>query len=131
MVKSAPGFNPSGWDLVRAAWDLKARAAVAGVPIPETTKLVDHFAGLQQALALGDGRIIRVFATVNMGLAVLNLLPILPLDGGQIVWNCVIEWFDRGLVGKKRLANRRVWMRRFQTLALIGLAVIIIGQFIF
>lgn len=38
-------------------------------------------------LGMAAGRFL--FASVNLGLAALNLLPILPLDGGRVLWNAV------------------------------------------
>src|SRR6266436_10082329 len=67
-------------------WSLAAGPLVNMALVPATLGLlaVSHFAGWGQA-APDLGRYVVALALINFGLLVFNLLPIYPLDGGQIL----------------------------------------------
>ena len=73
----------------------------------ETTRLAIQF---DVEIAL------RVIALVSLSLALINLLPILPLDGGHVLWS-VIE---------KLRGGRRVSLRTMEQASVIGLMLILI-----
>jgi regulator of sigma E protease len=62
------------------------------------------------------GRLVELAFSLSISLAVLNLLPIPILDGGQIVMSCLEEWFPR-------LARLRVPLTLAGLVLLVGLMV--------
>ncbi len=129
FVGPAKDYDAGLGDLVRSAWNVNARSQVAGIPLAQNTSLVDYLAGFHQALRLGPAYVVRIFATLNMGLAVLNLLPMLPLDGGRIVWSIFMSFYQGDRRGKALLARRRKAMKVLMALSIVGLVVVIAGQF--
>lgn len=116
-------------DLFAAAWNVESRAAVAGIPLADNTSVLDHLAGLNLALYHGPQPVLRIFATLNMGLAVLNLMPMLPLDGGQVVWNLYALKAHDHLRGKQLAAARRKSMPYRVGFSLLGFVILIAIQF--
>ncbi len=47
--------------------------------------VVGTISALMQAAELGPGAVVRLAGAVNVGLGVMNLLPVYPLDGGHVV----------------------------------------------
>lgn len=68
----------------------------------------------EQAVAQGPGRGLVVIGYVSLVLAVLNLLPFLPLDGGHVLW-AVAE----------KLRGRRVSLAAMWRFSSVGLALLI------
>lgn len=69
---------------------------------------------LAQAAACGVGAVGRLAGAINVGLGVMNLLPIYPLDGGHVVMS-VME--DRGVPRPARAAFARLTAAAFLLLA--------------
>jgi regulator of sigma E protease len=68
----------------------------------------------EQAVAQGPGRGLVVLGYVSLVLAVLNLLPFLPLDGGHVLW-AVAE----------KLRGRRVSLAAMWRFSSVGLALLV------
>ncbi len=73
----------------------------------------------QEAVARGPGYALVVLALVSLVLAVVNLFPFLPLDGGHVVWSLA-----------ERLRGRRVslaTMWRFSSVGIVLLAFLVLN----
>jgi regulator of sigma E protease len=68
----------------------------------------------EQAVAAGPGRALVVIGYVSLVLAVLNLLPFLPLDGGHVLW-AVAE----------KLRGRRVSLTAMWRFSSVGIALLL------
>jgi Zn-dependent protease len=79
-------------------WSLVAGPLVNVLLLPPTIGLVvlSHMAGWDQAMP-DVGRFLDMLAIINGGLLVFNMLPIYPLDGGQILQ--ALLWF---VIGRAR-----------------------------
>jgi regulator of sigma E protease len=64
--------------IVRIFYDPKARKEVSGV--------VGSYETTRQSFAFDTERALQVLAVISLSLAVVNLFPFLPLDGGHIFW---------------------------------------------
>jgi Zn-dependent protease len=76
-------------------WSLAAGPLVnvALVPVTIVLLVASHFAGLGEAVS-DMGKYVIALAVINAGLLFFNLLPIYPLDGGQILH--ALLWFVIG-----------------------------------
>lgn len=77
------------------------------------------FTALTRAAAQGAGVVGRLAGAINVGLGVMNLLPLYPLDGGHVVMN-LME--DRGVPRPARAAFARLTAAAFLLLAQAALA---------
>jgi regulator of sigma E protease len=68
----------------------------------------------EQAVAVGPGKALVVIGYVSLVLAVLNLLPFLPLDGGHVLW-AVVE----------KLRGRRVSLAAMWRFSSVGIALLL------
>jgi regulator of sigma E protease len=68
----------------------------------------------EQAVAEGPGRALVVIGYVSLVLAVLNLLPFLPLDGGHVLW-AVAE----------KVRGRRVSLAAMWRFSSVGIALLV------
>jgi regulator of sigma E protease len=92
--------------LAKALTSSKARGQVSSiVGISQVT---------EQAVASGPGRALVVIGYVSLVLAVLNLLPFLPLDGGHVLW-AVAE----------KLRGRRVSLAAMWRFSSVGIALLL------
>ena len=64
--------------ITRLFYDSKAREEVSGV--------VGSYEATRQTLEISTVRALQILAIISLSLAVLNLFPFLPLDGGHIFW---------------------------------------------
>jgi len=77
---------------VRAMWDVSAKTldAIAGVFNPAKRKELGSVVGgyevTRQAISLDATRALTILAFISLSLALINLFPFLPLDGGHIFW---------------------------------------------
>jgi regulator of sigma E protease len=78
-----------------AMWHVTSGTVTALVHIfePEERKKLSGIVGVsdvsQQAVALGPRAALTLLAVVSLSLAIVNLFPFLPLDGGHIFWSLV------------------------------------------
>jgi regulator of sigma E protease len=68
----------------------------------------------EQAVAAGPGKALVVIGYVSLVLAVLNLLPFLPLDGGHVVWALA-----------EKLRGRRVSLAAMWRFSSVGIALLL------
>jgi regulator of sigma E protease len=73
----------------------------------------------QQAVARGPGFALVVLALVSLVLAVVNLFPFLPLDGGHIVWSLAERFRGR------RVSLAAMW--RFSSVGIVLLAFLVLN----
>jgi regulator of sigma E protease len=85
---------------------------------PRERKQISSIIGIsrvtEQAVAEGPGRALVVIGYVSLVLAVLNLLPFLPLDGGHVLW-AVAE----------KLRGRRVSLAAMWRFSSVGIALLV------
>src|ERR1700726_2988339 len=73
----------------------------------------------QQAVASGPGFFLVLLALVSLVLAVVNLFPFLPLDGGHVVWSVAEK------VRGKRVSISTMW--RFSSVRIVLLAFLVLN----
>src|SRR3990170_3483772 len=66
------------------------RKTLTAVGVIGATGAVGTFAALFRAVDAGPGAVGRLAGAINVGLGVMNLMPVYPLDGGHIV-NSILE----------------------------------------
>lgn len=77
---------------VTAMWDVSVKTldAIAGVLNPKKRKELGSVVGgyevTRQAIELDATRALTILAFISLSLALINLFPFLPLDGGHIFW---------------------------------------------
>jgi regulator of sigma E protease len=69
----------------------------------------------RQAIQFDVEIALRVIALVSLSLALINLLPILPLDGGHVLWSLV-----------EKIRGRRVSLRTMEQASVVGFLLILI-----
>jgi regulator of sigma E protease len=69
----------------------------------------------RRAIQIDVETALRVIALVSLSLALINLLPILPLDGGHVFWSLV-----------EKLRGRRVSLRTMEQASVVGFMLILI-----
>ena len=98
-------------DYVRAFTSSKVRGQLSSV--------VGITQDTQQAVARGPGFALVVLALVSLVLAVVNLFPFLPLDGGHVLWSVVEKL--RG----KRVSLTAMW--RYSSVGIVLLAFLVLN----
>jgi regulator of sigma E protease len=68
----------TGEAIAKLVYDSQARKEVSGV--------VGSYEVTRQSFELSTSRAIQVLAVISLSLAIINLFPFLPLDGGHIFW---------------------------------------------
>ena len=91
-VIAIPARIPALWDAIfsDAPRDLNSPIGIVGAG-RISAEIVDSNAAVTDKIVL----FLQLLAGFNMSLFLLNLLPLLPLDGGHI-FGAVIEWIRRG-----------------------------------
>ena len=92
---------------------------VTGSGREEVASPVGIVQGSSQALEVGFDVYLRILALISLSLAILNLLPLLPLDGGHITFSLIEAIRGRAI---PRIAYERV--------SLIGLALVLMLFFL-
>ncbi|MGE4428004.1 MAG: RIP metalloprotease [Solirubrobacteraceae bacterium] len=68
----------TGKAIVKLVYDSEARKEISGV--------VGSYEVTRQSFELSTTRAIQILAVISLSLAIINLFPFLPLDGGHIFW---------------------------------------------
>jgi membrane-associated protease RseP (regulator of RpoE activity) len=117
------------WTVMSAAWNAEAREAVLGYAQRSgEVHWLDCFSGLRVGWNLGAASFLRHIAVLNLFLGLLNLLPLLPLDGGKIVFELMTFRLHRGQTKDEIIAARRRTHNVLGWLSLLGLILFIVGQ---
>jgi regulator of sigma E protease len=87
----------------------------------EVSSIVGITEVTQQAVATGAGRALVVVGFVSLVLAVVNLLPFLPLDGGHVLWSVAEKLRGR------RVSAAAMW--RFSSVGILLLLFLVVNGF--
>jgi len=119
-VISAAGTSVAAmWDLGTSTVTHYFDAIVHSKDRAQLQSVVGITQDTQEAVARGPGYALVVLALVSLVLAVVNLFPFLPLDGGHVVWSLA-----------ERLRGRRVsltTMWRFSSVGIVLLAFLVLN----
>jgi regulator of sigma E protease len=102
------------WAMTTATFTGLAKALTSSKQRQQLSSIVGITRVTEQAVAEGPGRAFVVIGYVSLVLAVLNLLPFLPLDGGHVLW-AVAE----------KLRGRRVSLTAMWRFSSIGIALLV------
>jgi regulator of sigma E protease len=115
------GVLGAGGTAVREMWAMTtqtfsglAKALTSSKQRSQVSSIVGISQVTEQAVAAGPGRALVVIGYVSLVLAVLNLLPFLPLDGGHVLW-AVAE----------KLRGRRVSIAAMWRFSSVGIALLL------
>jgi regulator of sigma E protease len=85
---------------------------------PKERKQLHSIVGIaayaQQSFATSPSDGLQLLALISLALAIINLLPILPLDGGHIFWTIV-----------EKVRGRRVPLATIERASLVGIVLIV------
>src|SRR5579871_3593903 len=111
---------------VAALWDVGSstvtdyvRAFTSSKVRKQLSSVVGITQDTQQAVARGPGFALVVLALVSLVLAVVNLFPFLPLDGGHVLWSIAEK------VRGRRISMAAMW--RFSSVGLVLLAFLVLN----
>jgi regulator of sigma E protease len=109
------------WAMTTQTFSGLAKAFTSAKQRHQISSIVGISQVTEQAVASGPGRALVVIGYVSLVLAVLNLLPFLPLDGGHVLW-----------ASAEKLRGRRVSltaMWRFSSVGILLLLFLVINGF--
>jgi regulator of sigma E protease len=112
------GFYETGRIVIASAvgfYDFVKRLVVKQEVSEDVTGLIGLGALTDATRKLGVDYLAQLVALVSVGLAVINLMPILPLDGGHLA-----------VLAYERVARRSLSEKQLQALATTGLAFVIL-----
>jgi regulator of sigma E protease len=90
-----PGVAEAAGDSARFMWEVTSQTVgvIARIFDPEERKQLSGVVGgyevTRQAIGFGAREALTLIAVISLSLAVINLFPFLPLDGGHIFWSLV------------------------------------------
>jgi regulator of sigma E protease len=90
-----PGMAEAAGDSARFMWEVTSQTVgvIARIFDPEERKQLSGVVGgyevTRQAIGFGAREALTLIAVISLSLAVINLFPFLPLDGGHIFWSLV------------------------------------------
>ncbi len=102
------------WTMTTQTFTGLAKALTSAKQRHQISSIVGISQVTEQAVASGAGRALVVIGYVSLVLAVLNLLPFLPLDGGHVLW-AVAE----------KLRGRRVSLAAMWRFSSVGIALLL------
>jgi regulator of sigma E protease len=113
---------------VHAMWDVTAQT-ITGLGHALTSTKARHqitsIVGIAQAtnanVGFGPGYALVILGFISLVLAVVNLFPFLPLDGGHVLWAVAEK------VGRRRISMATMW--RFSSVGILLLAFLVINGF--
>jgi regulator of sigma E protease len=101
------------WEVTKAIGDSLGRI-VTGSGRDEVASVVGITQASSQSLDAGFRYYLQVLAFISLSLALLNLLPLLPLDGGHIAFSIV-----------ERIRGRAIPREAYERVSAIGIAVVL------
>jgi regulator of sigma E protease len=90
-----PGVAEAAGDSARFMWEVTSQTVgvIARLFDPQERKQISGVVGgyevTRQAIGFGAREALTLIAVISLSLAVINLFPFLPLDGGHIFWSLV------------------------------------------
>jgi regulator of sigma E protease len=102
------------WAMTTQTFSGLAKALTSSKQRHQISSIVGISQVTEQAVAAGPGRALVVIGYVSLVLAVLNLMPFLPLDGGHVLW-AVAE----------KLRGRRVSLAAMWRFSSVGIALLL------
>jgi regulator of sigma E protease len=102
------------WAMTKQTFTGLAKALTSSKQRHQISSIVGISQFTEQAVAAGPGKALVVIGYVSLVLAVLNLLPFLPLDGGHVLW-AVAE----------KLRGRRVSLTAMWRFSSVGIALLL------
>jgi regulator of sigma E protease len=102
------------WAMTTQTFSGLAQALTSSKQRHQISSIVGISQVTEQAVAAGPGRALVVIGYVSLVLAVLNLLPFLPLDGGHVLWALA-----------EKLRGRRVSLVAMWRFSSVGIALLL------
>ena len=102
------------WGMTTQTFSGLAKALTSAKQRHQISSIVGISQVTEQAVAAGPGRALVVIGYVSLVLAVLNLLPFLPLDGGHVLWALA-----------EKLRGRRVSIAAMWRFSSVGIALLL------
>jgi regulator of sigma E protease len=102
------------WAMTTQTFKGLAKALTSSKQRSQVSSIIGISQVTEQAVAVGPGKALVVIGYVSLILAVLNLLPFLPLDGGHVLW-AVAE----------KLRGRRVSLTAMWRFSSVGIALLL------
>jgi regulator of sigma E protease len=114
VVAAAGASVREMWGMTAQTFSGLAKALTSSKQREQISSIVGIGQVTERAVAAGPGRALVVIGYVSLVLAVLNLLPFLPLDGGHVLW-AVAE----------KLRGRRVSLLAMWRFSSVGIALLL------
>ncbi|HEV2981807.1 MAG TPA: M50 family metallopeptidase, partial [Solirubrobacteraceae bacterium] len=114
VLAAAGASGREMWAMTKETFSGLAKAFTNAKQRHQISSIVGISQVTEQAVAAGPGRALVVIGYVSLVLAVLNLLPFLPLDGGHVLW-AVAE----------KLRGRRVSLAAMWRFSSVGIALLL------
>jgi regulator of sigma E protease len=114
VLAAAGASGREMWAMTTQTFSGLAKAFTSAKQRHQISSIVGISQVTEQAVASGPGRALVVIGYVSLVLAVLNLLPFLPLDGGHVLW-AVAE----------KLRGRRVSLAAMWRFSSVGIALLL------
>jgi regulator of sigma E protease len=119
-VLSAAGTSVAAlWDVAGSTVTDYVRAFTSSKVRKQLSSVVGITADTEQAVTRGPGFALVVLGLVSLVLAVVNLFPFLPLDGGHVLWSVAEK------VRGKRVSLTAMW--RFSSVGIVLLAFLVLN----
>ena len=109
------------WGMTTQTFSGLGKALTSSKHRKEISSIVGIGQVTEQAVAAGPGRALVVIGYVSLILAVLNLLPFLPLDGGHVLWAVAEK------VRRRRVSLIAMW--RFSSVGIALLIFLVVNGF--
>jgi regulator of sigma E protease len=100
-------------------WEVTSKtvSVIAGIFRSRNRRQISSVVGVytvsQQQIAQSTANVLEIMALISLSLAIVNLLPFLPLDGGHIFWALV-----------EKVRGRAVTVQTMERASLVGIALI-------
>ncbi len=121
VLSAAGASTKEMWAMTTQTFSGLAKALTSSKQRHQISSIVGISQVTEQAVASGAGRALVVIGYVSLVLAVLNLLPFLPLDGGHVLWAVAEK------VRGRRVSLTAMW--RFSSVGIALLLFLVINGF--
>lgn len=114
LLSAAGASAREMWSMTTQTFSGLAKAITSSKQRGQVSSIVGISQFTEQAVAAGPGKALVVIGYVSLVLAVLNLLPFLPLDGGHVLWALA-----------EKLRGRRVSLAAMWRFSSVGIALLL------